>query len=80
MSHWSPFYLYSVNLPGASGAGWGLAGAVAVAGDVDVGQLGDCDDLYDGVQSDAEILLISAHYSAHYSVSYEIFLLTPKTC
>ena len=52
-----------MNLPGASGARWGLARAVAVAGDVDVGQLGDCDDRDDGVESDAKISLINAHFS-----------------
>ena len=41
-------------LVGTSGSDVGLARAVAVASDVDVGQLGHRDDRDDGVKSDAE--------------------------
>ena len=41
-------------LVGTSGSDVGLARAVAVAPDVDVGQLGHRDDRDDGVKSDAE--------------------------
>ena len=46
-------------LQGWAGVAAVLAGAVAVAGNLDLGQLGDGDDGDDGVESDAEIKLVS---------------------
>ena len=51
---WGP-RLSLFDLESASGARWVLARAVAVALDLDVGQLGDGDDRDGGVKSDAEI-------------------------